>query len=216
MAFPPLLLLLISCWSQSRKSAREFLQAQSRTLQRKCNRTLGEEREAACPSYIYRNADGCHPVQAGASMKREHWLIPDSPYASYKAYLAATGPSAVITARGMDPDRVLQEVQCSGLRGRGGAGFPTGVKWRTLRQHPCETRSVVCNAAEGEPGPFKDRYLLRRNPYACIEGLLVAAHVIGAREIYIGIRASFTREIERLRSAMAEMDGAGLLADLAM
>jgi NADH:ubiquinone oxidoreductase subunit F (NADH-binding) len=147
-------------------------------------------------------------------MKREHWLIPDSPYLSYEAYLADAGPSAVITARGMNSDAVLEEVQRSGLRGRGGAGFPTGVKWRTLRQHPCETRSVVCNAAEGEPGTFKDRYLLRRNPYACIDGLLIAAHVVGAREIYIGIKTSFMPEIERLRSAIAEMGAAGLFADL--
>jgi NADH:ubiquinone oxidoreductase subunit F (NADH-binding) len=114
----------------------------------------------------------------------------------------------------MDPDAVLAEVQRSGLRGRGGAGFPTGIKWRTLRQHPCETRYVVCNAAEGEPGTFKDRYLLRRDPYACIEGVLIAAHVIGTREIYVGMKASFTREVARLRSALAEMEAAGLLADL--
>jgi NADH-quinone oxidoreductase subunit F len=147
-------------------------------------------------------------------MKRDHWLLPEAPYASYDAYLRENGPSAVVTARGMDADAVLERVARSGLRGRGGAGFPTGVKWRTLRTHECPTRFVVCNAAEGEPGTFKDRWLLRLNPYATLEGLLIAAHVIGAREIYVGIRASFRKEIERLRAAIDEMSGAGVVGGL--
>lgn len=115
-----------------------------------------------------------------------HWLLPNSPYASYEAYLADNGLSAVVKARGMDPDAVPHEVECSGLRGHGGAGFPTAVRWCTVRQ----------------------------NPYAPIEGLLAAAHVIEAREIYVGIEASFGREIERLHSAIAEIGAADLLASL--
>src|ERR687892_2689138 len=69
------------------------------------------------------------------------------------------------------PLHAIEELENSGLRGRGGAGFPTGKKWRTIYDHPCQTRYAVCNAAEGEPGTFKDRYLLRKNPYAVLEGL---------------------------------------------
>src|SRR4051812_36207562 len=102
-----------------------------------------------------------------------HRLLPRAPFASYDEYRAATGPSAIERARALDPADVVAEIRKSGLRGRGGAGFPTGVKWDSLREHPCPTRYVVCNAAEGEPGTFKDRWLLRRNPYAALEGMRI-------------------------------------------
>lgn len=143
-------------------------------------------------------------------MKYRHALLPEKPYESFESYRRALGGSAVEQARDVDPDEILAEVQRSGLRGRGGAGFPTGTKWSTIRRHSCETRSVVCNAAEGEPGTFKDRFLLRRNPYAVLEGLLVAARVVETRKIFIAIKASFTREIERLRRAVRETTAAGL------
>src|SRR5215472_16688100 len=145
---------------------------------------------------------------------REHWLIPQAPYVSYTAYRAAVGGGAVQMARGLSPDAVIERIDRSGLRGRGGAGFPTGRKWRTVARHPCPVRYVVCNAAEGEPGTFKDRYLLRRNPYAMLEGLLIAAHAVGAKTIYIGIKGSFNREIERLKQAIHEMRKAELLSEV--
>jgi NADH-quinone oxidoreductase subunit F len=141
---------------------------------------------------------------------REHWLIAPTPYASYEAYRKAVGKDAVALARQMTPDVLVEAIHRSGLRGRGGAGFPTGIKWRTLAKHPCPTRYVVCNAAEGEPGTFKDRYLLRNNPYAMLEGLLIAAHVVDAKGTYIAIKMSFVREIERLEQALAEMQKAGV------
>lgn len=144
-------------------------------------------------------------------MARDHWLIPETPYASYDQYLEQTGENAVAKALQMSPDDVLDEVQRAGLRGRGGAGFPAGIKWRTLKNHPCPTRFVTCNAAEGEPGTFKDRYLLRKNPYPVLEGMLIAAHVIGAQALYIGIKASFSRELARLRQAIGELTAAGLI-----
>lgn len=136
---------------------------------------------------------------------REHWLIPDKPFDSYREYLAAVGGSAVELARRRDPRAIIDEIKRSGLRGRGGAGFPAGIKWDTVAGHSCTTRYVVVNAAEGEPGTFKDRFLLRHNPYATIEGLLIAAHVMQARQGYVAIKASFTKEIDRLRRALAEM-----------
>src|SRR5882672_4007239 len=123
--------------------------------------------------------------------KHNHWLIPASPYETYAAYGKATGDHAVPKARKMSPGAVHSEIEESGLRGRGGGGFPTGTKWGTIRKHPCPRKSVVCNAAEGEPATFKDRWLIRRNPYAVIEGMLIAAHVIGTKELYIAIKESF-------------------------
>ena len=136
---------------------------------------------------------------------KEHRLLPEAPHASYPAYLSAVGASAVVMARRQRPEALLEALKRSGLRGRGGAGFPVGTKWTTVFQHECPTRYAVANAAEGEPGTFKDRFLLRRNPYAVIEGLLIAAHVVGAKAAYIGIKASFKREIARLTRALDEM-----------
>lgn len=124
------------------------------------------------------------------------------------------GETTVELARAREPDALIREIQRSGLRGRGGAGFPTGNKWLSLRNHPCETRFVVCNAAEGEPGTFKDRWLIRKNPYALLEGLLIAAHAISAQAVYIATKGSFTREVSRLRQAIGEFAAAGLLSGL--
>jgi len=137
-----------------------------------------------------------------------HRLLPDAPYESLAAYRAATGADAVAGARAMKPEALVALIAESGLRGRGGAGFPTGRKWDTIRRHACPTRFVVCNAAEGEPGTFKDRWLIRRNPYAVVEGMLIAAHAAGAAELVIGVKESFTREIARLRAAIAELGAA--------
>ena len=141
-------------------------------------------------------------------------LLPDSPYSTYGSYIEKNGPGAILMVRSLSPQEIVNEIRRSGLRGRGGAGFPTGVKWRTILDHPCTMRYVVCNAAEGEPGTFKDRYLLRMNPYAVVEGLLIAAHVVGAKTIYIGIKASFEREIDRLKQAVHEMRTAGLVSGI--
>jgi NADH-quinone oxidoreductase subunit F len=144
-------------------------------------------------------------------MAKHHWLIPEQPYASYAAYHKATGESALAKARKASPESILSEIERSGLRGRGGGGFPTGTKWGTISKHPCPKRSVICNAAEGEPGTFKDRFLLRRNPYAVLEGMLIAAHVVGTRELHVAIKESFKKEIERLQGAIEEMGQEGLL-----
>jgi NADH-quinone oxidoreductase subunit F len=143
-----------------------------------------------------------------------YYLLPDLPYSTYESYLAKNGPSAVLKARTLSPQTIVHDIMQSGLRGRGGAGFPTGVKWKTILDHPCAIRYVVCNAAEGEPGTFKDRLLLRRNPYAVLEGLLIAAHAVGAKTIYIGIKSSFEPEIHRLKQTIHEMRTAELVSDI--
>ncbi|MEO6627226.1 MAG: NADH-ubiquinone oxidoreductase-F iron-sulfur binding region domain-containing protein, partial [Aquihabitans sp.] len=124
------------------------------------------------------------------------------------------GGQALEIARRLGPDDTVEEVGTAGLRGRGGAGFPTARKWAGVRSSPGTHRYVVCNAAEGEPSSFKDRALLRANPYQMVEGLAVAALTIGAREAYIGIKARFGPELDRLTRAIDEMQAAGLAGDV--
>jgi NADH-quinone oxidoreductase subunit F len=138
------------------------------------------------------------------------WLIQE-PFATHAEYLRRRGGSAVEAARARTPEEVVDEISRAGLRGRGGAGFPAGAKWRTTMRSEAATRYAVCNAAEGEPGTFKDRYLLRRDPYSMLEGLLIAAHVAGAEVAYVAMKASFTPELARVRAAIAEMQAAGAL-----
>jgi NADH-quinone oxidoreductase subunit F len=141
-------------------------------------------------------------------------LLSDRPVATIEDYVAGGGGEALALARGRPADEVIEEIRQSGLRGRGGAGFPTGIKWRTVREDPCPTKYVACNAAEGEPGTFKDRWLLRMNPYQVLEGLAVAAHVLGAAKGFIGIKAEFEQEIARLTRAMEEMGSRDMLGEI--
>ncbi len=109
----------------------------------------------------------------------------------------------------------MDQLARAGLRGRGGAGFPTATKWRSVAAGGSELgdRYVVANGAEGEPGTFKDRPLMRANPYQVLEGLSIAATVVDAREAFVAVKASFAPEIEALERALREMADAGLLCD---
>ncbi|HET7488173.1 MAG TPA: NADH-ubiquinone oxidoreductase-F iron-sulfur binding region domain-containing protein [Acidimicrobiales bacterium] len=122
-------------------------------------------------------------------------------------YLASGGGEGLARARRIGPEQTAKEVSLARLRGRGGAGFPTGTKWSSVRQAPGSRRYAVCNAAEGEPATFKDRALLRANPYQAVEGLAIAALAVGATEAYIATKASFVRERDRLIGALEEMGG---------
>lgn len=138
-------------------------------------------------------------------------VLPEKPIRTLQEYLAQGGGAGLERALAMAPEEVIAEVHRSGLRGRGGAGFLTGIKWRTVGTHPCRTRYFVCNAAEGEPGTFKDRTLIRRNPYQLLEGLQIGAYAIGARRCFIGMKASFEQEYQRLRGALEEMSAHGMI-----
>ena len=111
----------------------------------------------------------------------------------------------------LGPGGVVEDLEAAGLRGRGGAGFPTGRKWRTVVENlsPDVHPTVVVNAAEGEPGSFKDRMILRRNPYKVLEGALVAARTVAADRVVVAMKATFTAEVERMRAAMDEVRAAG-------
>jgi NADH:ubiquinone oxidoreductase subunit F (NADH-binding) len=144
-------------------------------------------------------------------------LLADPPIRSLDAYLAEGGGDGLRTALGLGPGATIQEVTLSGLRGRGGAGFPTGRKWLSVRGEGPDDgagdRYVVCNGAEGEPGTFKDRAILRANPYQVVEGVAIAAHAVGAVQAFIGVKASFAPEVEALSRALVEMADAGLAGD---
>src|SRR5687767_8963611 len=104
----------------------------------------------------------------------------------------------------MAPDAVVEEVKKSGLRGRGGAGFPTGMKWGFLAKPEGVPRYLVCNADESEPGTFKDRYLMEKLPHLLVEGMLISGFALGAKASYIYVRGEFFYIIRILEKAIAE------------
>jgi NADH-quinone oxidoreductase subunit F len=146
----------------------------------------------------------------------ESFLLPEAPFTSVADYVAFGGGQGLARARELGPDQTAKEILLSGLRGRGGAGFRTGRKWETILRSAGSTKYVVCNAAEGEPGSFKDRALMRANPYQIIEGVAVAAATIGAREAFICLKAKFLPEIAAMTRAAGELESAGLTGDLAI
>lgn len=111
----------------------------------------------------------------------------------------------------LTPDEVVEEVKTSGLRGRGGAGFPTGMKWSFLAKPEGVPRYLVCNADESEPGTFKDRYLMTHIPHALIEGMIVSSFALGANTSYIYVRGEMMPQIRILEKAIAEAKNAGFL-----
>ena len=113
----------------------------------------------------------------------------------------------------MSPDQIIDEVQGAGLRGRGGGGFPTGQKWKFCRAADGDIKYVICNADEGDPGAFMDRSLLEGNPHSVLEGMAIGAYAIGSAHGYIYIRAEYPLAIERLRIAIEQMRGWGLLGE---
>lgn len=161
------------------------------------------------------------------------WLIDDSYYAFHskqlkillkdcgtidpediQAYINVGGYSGIkkILAS-MTPDDVINEIKASGIRGRGGAGFPTGVKWEACRKAPGDVKYIVCNADEGDPGAFMDRSIIEGNPHSVIEGMMIAAYAIGSRLGYVYIRAEYPAAVERLKLAMEQCHEMGYLGN---
>lgn len=127
-------------------------------------------------------------------------------------YVAVGGYQALSRAvNKMTPEEVMAEVKNSGLRGRGGAGFPTGRKWDTARRVRSHKRYVICNADEGDPGAFMDRAVLEGNPHSVLEGMLLCAYVVGSDEGYIYVRAEYPLAVRRLRVAIEQAEHHGLL-----
>ena len=129
----------------------------------------------------------------------------------YDVYRSNGGYDAVEKALKMSPDEVVEEVKKSGLRGRGGAGFPTGLKWSFLAKPAGVPRYLVCNADESEPGTFKDRYLMEFIPHLLIEGLIASSWALGCNQTYIYIRGEYAWIVDILENAIAEATAHGWL-----
>jgi bidirectional [NiFe] hydrogenase diaphorase subunit len=173
------------------------------------NKTLGTTLEAALASSRKIRAEDpflklqrrlvlarCGVVDPGCI----HDALAHGAYQQLKAVLAADDPSSVI-----------ETLRRSGLRGRGGAGYPTGLKWATVAAMPGEHKVVVCNADEGDPGAFMDRTLMEGDPHTLLEGMAIAAFAVGAQQGYIYVRAEYPLAIERLRTAIAAAETHGWL-----
>ncbi len=146
----------------------------------------------------------------GRKILTEHIHIPNID--SFDVYRKHGGYTSVEKAlKKMSPENVLDEVKKSGLRGRGGAGFPTGMKWSFLAKGTGKPAYLLNNADESEPGTFKDRYLMEKNPHLCLEGMICSAYALGANVSYIYIRGEFKWIIKIIEKAIAEAKANGIL-----
>ena len=133
--------------------------------------------------------------------------------ANINHYIARGGYAGLVKALAISPEEVTKEIKASGLRGRGGAGFPTGIKWGLARKSKSDTKYFICNADEGDPGAFMDRAVLESDPYAVLEGIAIGAYAIGARYGYVYARAEYPLAIKRLQNAILQMEELGFLGD---
>jgi NADH:ubiquinone oxidoreductase subunit F (NADH-binding) len=140
-----------------------------------------------------------------------HRVLPVGRLRSLDDYITAGGGAGRRVALDTSAAELIDIIDRSGLRGRGGAGFPTATKWSTVAGLASDVlpTTVVVNGAEGEPGTFKDRAILRANPYAVLEGALIAARAVGAPTVVIALKSTFALEVERVEEAIAEMEAAG-------
>jgi NADH-quinone oxidoreductase subunit F len=158
---------------------------------------------------MFIGAIGCEPLQLRrVGLENSHTLEVYQKNGGYTALKKVLD--------GMSPDDVINEVKKSALRGRGGAGFPTGMKWSFVPKDSPKPKYVVCNADESEPGTFKDRYLMERDPHMLIEGMLIAAYALGSKACYIYTRGEYRYLIEIMDAAIAEAREAGLVGERIM
>jgi NADH:ubiquinone oxidoreductase subunit F (NADH-binding) len=145
-----------------------------------------------------------------------HVVLPQRPIETIEEYLDAGGGEGLRAARALGPEGTIDEIAAAGLRGRGGAGFSTAAKWASVRSGPGSRRYVVANGAEGEPATFKDRALLRRDPYRVVEGAAIAAIAVGADDMFLATKRSYEEAAANLRRAAEELAGAGLLGNVSV
>src|SRR3954465_2499195 len=150
-------------------------------------------------------AIGCEPLQ----LKR---MFLDGGH-TLKVYQQTGGYESLKKAFQISPADVIEEVKKSALRGRGGAGFPTGMKWSFVPKDSPKPKYVVCNADESEPGTFKDRYLMERDPHLLIEGMLIAAYALSSKLCFIYTRGEYKYLIDIMDRALGEARSAGLLGE---
>jgi NADH-quinone oxidoreductase subunit F len=153
-----------------------------------------------------------HPRETTVLSK--HFGDPDA--RSLSGWRNRGGYRALEQALAMEPAAIVQTVKDSGLRGRGGAGFPTGVKWSFMKPGDGKPHYLCCNADESEPGTFKDREIMRWTPHALVEGCAIGAYAIGAETAYIYIRGEFTEPLERMNEAVRDAYAEGILGKNAL
>ena len=126
-------------------------------------------------------------------------------------YIAEGGYSTLVKALKLNPDEIIKQVQNSGLRGRGGAGFPTGRKWELAKSAGEQEKIVICNADEGDPGAYMDRTILESNPHQVIEGMAICAYAVGAKKAIIYVRAEYPLAVNIVTKAIRQATELGLL-----
>ncbi|PMQ02027.1 MAG: NADH-quinone oxidoreductase subunit F [Dictyoglomus sp. NZ13-RE01] len=165
---------------------------------------------ATPPTFIPKEEVGLTKKQERIVLKNSGVINPES----IEEYIATGGFEGLAKAlTEMSPEDVIKEVKDSGLRGRGGAGFPTGLKWEFTRKSPGDEKYILCNADEGEPGTFKDRLILEGDPFRIVEGMIIAGYAIGAKAGYIYIRGEYKLSIERMQKAINTAREYGLLGE---
>src|SRR4051812_13622967 len=153
---------------------------------------------------MFIGAIGCEPLQLRrVGLENSHTLEVYRKNGGYEALKKVLD--------GMSPDDVINEVKKSALRGRGGAGFPTGMKWSFVPKDSPKPKYVVCNADESEPGTFKDRYLMERDPHLLIEGMMIAAYALGSKTVYCYTRGEYRYLIDIMDRAVEEARAAGIV-----
>jgi NADH-quinone oxidoreductase subunit F len=171
----------------------------ARLLYQDPNTKVSYEKEADVPFYKKQQR-----ILLDANSKIDPTSIDD--------YLAIGGYSALAKVLfQMKPEQVVEEVKKSGLRGRGGGGFPTGNKWQSTREAEGDIKYVICNSDEGDPGAFMDRSLMEGNPHSVLEGMIIGAYAIGSHEGYVYIRHEYPMAVENVMTAIKQAESRGLL-----
>ena len=148
--------------------------------------------------------------QQKIAMRNCGFIDPDD----IEEYIARGGYFSLDKAlKNLTPEEIIEEIKKSGLRGRGGAGFPTGLKWSYCRKAPGEIKYVICNGDEGDPGAYMDRSVLEGDPHSVLEGMLIGGYAIGAKEGYIYVRAEYPLAIKKLKQAIQQAEEYGLLGE---
>ncbi|AHL23659.1 NADH-quinone oxidoreductase subunit NuoF [Thermococcus nautili] len=155
------------------------------------------------------DVDGYFAKQVKIVLENSGYIDPEN----IDEYIAVGGYEALRKALRMEPEEIIDIIMKSGLRGRGGAGFPTGLKWKFTREAEGDEKYIICNADEGDPGAFMDRNVLEGDPHRVIEGMIIGAYAIGATKGFIYVRAEYPLAIRRLRIALKQAKERGFLGE---
>ncbi|MDV3103832.1 NADH-quinone oxidoreductase subunit L [Thermococcus waiotapuensis] len=155
------------------------------------------------------DVDGYFAKQRKIVLENSGYIDPEN----IEEYIAAGGYEALKKALQMKPEEIIDVITKSGLRGRGGAGFPTGLKWKFTREAKGDEKYVICNADEGDPGAFMDRNVLEGDPHRVIEGMIIGAYAIGATRDFIYVRAEYPLAVKRLKIALKQARERGFLGE---